>query len=390
MPKTTIKTTIKTSARNLCALVALIALTGCPAETQEQQAAAPPPPPVTVAKPVVKDIMEWDDFTGRFEAVEDVNIRARVSGYLKEVHFEEGTLVKVGDLLFSIDPRTYQATLDEAKSSLKVAQAALNFATQELKRAETLVERGNISRSTLDERRETFAAATAQIEGAKAAIARAQLDLEFTEIRAPIAGRISNKQISVGNLVNANETVLTNIVSLDPIHFYFDVDERSYLAYARMAKNGTRASGRVTPYQVRVSLADEREAVREGRLDFVDNRIDQSTGTMRGRAIFPNPDLLLQPGLFGRISIPGSPLYQGILIPDEAIGSDQDRRIVYVVDESAAVSAQVIRPGPRIDGYRVVRKGLTGEETLVVKGLMRVRPGVTVDPQLSELPLTRE
>ena len=378
------------SVRVLGLPVLAVALAGCPGDAQQQQARAPQAPQVTVAKPVVKEFKEWDDFTGRFQAVEDVDIRARVTGYVQAVHFDEGELVKAGDILMTIDQRSYRATLDEARAALKVAEAALQFATKELARAEDLSKRGNISRSVVDERREAFAAASAQIEGAKAAVQRARLDLEFTEIRAPIAGRISSKRVSIGILVNANDTVLTNIASLNPIHFVFDVDERSYLAYARMAMEGTRKSGRSTPYEVVVALTDEREAERTGFLDFVDNRIDEESGTIRGRAVFPNDDLLLLPGLFGRISIPGSPLYKGILIPDEAIGSDQDRRIVYVVDGENKVGARVIRPGPRIDGYRVVRRGLTGDELLVVNGLMRVRPGVTVNPQVTELPPTRQ
>ena len=266
----------------------------------------------------------------------------------------------------------------------------MQYATQELKRAENLSKRGNISRSVVDQRREAFAAARAEIEGAKAAVQRARLDMEFTQIRAPIAGRISAKQISIGSLVSANETILTNIASVNPIHFVFDVDERSYLAYARMAQEGKRKSGRETPYEVVVSLSDEKEATRVGFLDFVDNRIDQESGTIRGRAVFPNDDLLLLPGLFGRISVPGSPVYKGVLIPDEAIASDQDRRIVYALGEGNKVTAKVIRPGPQIDGYRVVRRGLTGDETLIVNGLMRVRPGVTVNPQVTELPLARK
>lgn len=376
--------------RVLFLILASAGLAACPGETPQQQAQAPQAPQVTVAKPIVKDIKEWDDFTGRFQAVEDVDIRARVTGYVKAVHFDEGELVKEGALLLTIDQRTYQAALDEALAALKVAEAALQFATQELKRAEDLSKRGNISRSIVDQRREAFAAARAEIEGAKAAVQRARLDMEFTLIRAPVAGRISSKQVSIGSLVSANETVLTNIASVDPIHFVFDVDERSYLAYARMAKDGTRKSGRDIPYEVLVSLSDEQEAKRTGYLDFVDNRIDQESGTIRGRAVFSNDDLLLLPGLFGRISIPGSPVYKGILVPDEAIGSDQDRRIVYVLGEGNKVMAKVIRPGPQIDGYRVVRKGLTGDETLVVNGLLRVRPGVTVNPQMSELPLSRE
>jgi RND family efflux transporter MFP subunit len=376
--------------RLFCLITVATGLAACPGDPQGQQARAPQAPPVTVAKPVVKDIKEWDDFTGRFQAVEDVDIRARVTGYVKAVHVDEGELVKAGALLMTIDRRTYQAALDEALAALKVAEAALRFATQELKRAENLSKRGNISRSVVDERREGFTAARAEIEGAKAAVQRAKLDMEFTLVRAPFAGRISSKQVSIGSLVSANETVLTNLASVDPIHFVFDVDERSYLAYARMAKEGTRRSGRETPYEVLVSLSDEKEGNRSGFLDFVDNRIDQESGTIRGRAVFENEDLLLLPGLFGRISIPGSPVYKGVLIPDEAIASDQDRRIVYVLGEGNKIAAKVIRPGPQIDGYRVVRKGLTGDETLVVNGLMRVRPGVTVTPQMSELPLSRK
>ena len=380
---------IRSTARAVLAGALAILLVSCSEEPGQKQSAAPPPH-VTVARPVVKEFREWDDFTGRFQAIEDVDIRARVTGYVKAIHFDEGELVKEGDLLITIDPRTYQAALDEARATLKVAQAALNLATKELKRAEDLSERGNISRSVVDERREAFAAANAQIEGAKAAVQRAELDLEFTDIRAPVAGRISYKRVSIGSLVNANDTVLTNIASVDPIHFVFNVDERSYLAYARMALSGERRSGRKTPYAVRVTLTDEESAEREGFLDFVDNRIDEASGTIRARAVFPNDDHLLLPGLFGRISIPGSPLREGVLIPDEAISSDQNRRIVYVVDSKNTVSAKVIRTGPRIDGYRVVREGLTGKETIVVNGLMRVRPGVVVNPKVTELPPQRQ
>ncbi len=371
-------------------LAATLALAGCDDNASQATANAPPPPQVSVSKPVVKEFMEWDDFTGRFEAVDQVDVRARVSGYLQKIHFKEGSLIKEGDLLFTIDRRPFQAALSQADSSVNIAKTKLDFATQEFKRAEDLVKSGTVSISTLDERRQAYLSAQAELAGAESALRTARLNLDYTTIYSPISGRISRKNISVGNLVVANETVLTNIVSLDPIHFYFDVDERSYLAYARMARQGTRASGRITPHEVRVTLTDEREGTRTGKLDFVDNRIDSATGTMRGRAIFDNQDLILQPGLFGRLSLPGSPLYKGILIPDEAIGSDQNRRIVYVVGEDNVVAPKVIRPGPKIDGYRVVRNGLTGEETLVVGGLIRVRPGVKITPKPIELPLTRE
>ena len=274
-------------------------------------------------------------------------------------------------------------------ANLEISQTQYDLAEQELKRAQTLIKKGNISQATLDERIQQFAAAKAQIQGSRAAVNRTKLDLEFTEVRAPISGRIGQKSISIGNLVNANDSILANIVSQSPMHFIFDVDERSYLAYARMFRTGETTDPKVTSQGVKVTLTDEREGERRGQLDFIDNRVDDATGTMRARAIFDNPDFVLQPGLFGRISIPGSPLYEGILIPDEAIGSDQDRRIVYLLNEDNTVRPQVVRPGPRIDGYRVIRKGLDGTETLVVKGLMRIRPGVTVAPEMSELPLVK-
>lgn len=348
------------------------------------------PPPVSVAKPVVKDITEWDDFVGRFEAVDTVEIRARVSGYLAKVHFRDGSVVKAGDLLFTIDQRPYQNAVEEARANVESAKVQLDYAQSDLERAEALRRSGNIPEQTFDQRRQAVLTARAALDRAEAQLRQTTLNLEFTEIRAPIAGRISRKLISEGNLVAANDTVLTNIVSLDPIYFYFDVDERSYLAYSRMAEGGTRPSSRSNPNQVFVGTTDEAEPTRPGQMDFVDNRIDAASGTMRGRAVFANPDGFLTPGLFGRIRILGSGVYKGILVPDEAVGSDQDRRVVYVVGENNVVTLRPVRPGPRIDGYRVIREGLKGDETIVVNGLMRIRPGVKVAPQLVTLPPVRE
>ncbi len=348
-----------------------------------------PPPTVSVAKPVVKPITEWDDFIGRFEAVDQVDIRARVSGYLEKVHFRDGALVRVGDPLFTIDQRPYRNALQEAQANVTSAQVRMDFAQTDLDRAEQLRRTGNITDQLLDQRRQSFLTARAELDRAQALVRQAQLDLEFTEIKAPLAGRISRKLVSEGNLINANETVLTNIVSMDPIHFYFDVDERSFLAYSRQHEGGTKPSG-ATPNEVLLTLTDEREGRRTGRMDFVDNRLDTASGTMRARAVFPNKDLFLTPGLFGRVSIRGSDPYEGILVPDEAVGSDQDRRVVYVVGEDNTVQMKPVRPGPRIDGYRVIRTGLTGKETLVVNGLMRVRPGAKITPQMTTLPPVRE
>jgi RND family efflux transporter MFP subunit len=345
------------------------------------------PVPVTVAKPVVREIVEDDEFIGRFEAVDQVTIRARVGGYLDQVHFKDGAIVKAGDLLFTIDQRPFQAALDQATASLNVAKTLVEFTKVQFDRAEKLTQTGNIPTSTLDDRRREYLSALAQVDGAQAAVVRAQLDLEYTQIKAPLSGRIDRRLVSVGNLVQADQTALTTIVSLDPIDFYFDVDERQFLAYSRDARTRKASlqegAGGV---EVTVRLADDMESPVSGKLDFAENRIDQATGTMRIRAQIPNKDLILQPGLFGRVNMPGSLPYQGVLVPDDAIGADQDRRIVYVVDDAGKVTAKPIRLGPKIYGYRVVRSGLTGNETIVINGLMRIRPGVTVKPELVTLP----
>ncbi|KAA2238139.1 efflux RND transporter periplasmic adaptor subunit [Salinarimonas soli] len=349
------------------------------------------PPPVSVAKPVVKEIKEWDDFIGRFEAVNEVEVRARVSGYLDKIHFMDGTPVKVGDPLFTIDQRPYKAALEQAEATVASAQTRVEFAENDLERAETLRKTGNIPEQVLDQRRTNYLTARAELDRAEAARRQARLDMEFTEIKAPVAGRISRRLVSLGNLVNANQTVLTNVVSTNPIYFYFDVDERSYLAYARTAsgaRSGATAGAGAIP--VTVALTGENDPTRKGRLDFIDNRIDQASGTIRARALIENDDSLLAPGLFGRIRIPGSQPYKGVLLPDEAIGNDQDRRVVFLVAEDGTVQARPVRPGPRIDGYRVIREGLKGDETVVVNGLMRVRAGQKVQPHETTLPPTRE
>ncbi len=352
----------------------------------------PPPqaPPVTVAKPVVKDIVEQTDFIGRFEAIDQVDIRARVSGYLDKVHFQDGTFVKAGDPLFTIDQRPYRNALEQAQAAVTSSQVRMEFAQSDLDRAEQLRRTGNITDQLHDQRRQAFLTAKAELDRAQAALRQAQLDLEFTEIKSPLSGKISRKLVSEGNLVNANETVLTNVLSLDPIQFYFDIDERSFLALSRQMQGGTKISTNGESNEVLLTLTDERLGQRKGQLDFVDNRLDAASGTMRARAIFENADLFLTPGLFGRVTIGASDPYKGILIPDEAIGSDQDRRVVNVVGDNNVVNLKPVRIGPRIDGYRVIRDGLTGNETIVVNGLVRVRPGSPITPQMTTLPPIRE
>jgi multidrug efflux system membrane fusion protein len=387
LPSATFPTSkIWTRVHAVAAVAVLATLLPSGARAQPQGA---PPPSVTVAKPVVKEITEWDDFIGRFEAVDQVDIRARVSGYLEKVHFEDGTLVKIGDLLFTIDQRPYRAALQEAEATFTSAGARLEFATGDLDRAESLRRGGNIPEQVFDQRRQAVLTARAEADRAQAALNRAKLDLEFTEIRSPTVGRMSRRLVSVGNLVAANETVLTNVVSMDPIHFYFDVDERSYLAYEQINAQGTRLSSRNGRSEVFVALTNESEPKRRGVMDFLDNRLDAASGTMRGRAVFDNKDLVLTPGLFGRIRIVGSGKYTGVLVPEEAVGSDQDRRVVFVLDGQNKVAMKPVRLGPRIDGYRVVRDGLTGDDTIVVNGLMRVRPGVQIDPKRTTLPPSR-
>lgn len=374
--------------RYVIASLALVALTLAGINSGRAQAPGGPPPAVTVAKPIVKEVVEYDDFTGRFEAADSVEIKARVSGYLDKVTFKDGALVKKGDPLLVIDRRPYKAALDQAQASVVSAQATVNFAQSDLDRAQSLSKTGNIAEQVLEQRRQTFLTARANLDNAEAALRNAQLNYDFTEIRAPLAGKIGRKLISEGNLVSANETLLTTIVSLDPIYFYFDVDERSFLAYSRMISN-EKAAGRNVDYAALVGLTDERQAQRKAHIDFVDNRVDASTGTIRIRAVVPNPDLFLVPGLFGTVQITGSPPHRGVLIPDEAIATDQDRRIVWVVAEDGSVSSKIVRPGPKIDGYRLIRSGLTGDESIVISGLQRVRPGAKVTAQRQDLPPTR-
>ncbi len=367
------------------ASLAVILLATLPAVAQMPGGGAPPP--VTVAKPLVKEIVEWDEFVGRFDAVSSVEIRARVAGYLETSNFREGGLVKEGDLLFVIDKRPYQAAVNRAQAAVTSAQTRLTFTKADLERTENLTRTGVAAERTLEERRQQAHQAEADFVGARAALEQARLDLGFTEIRAPLSGRIGRRLVTEGNLVRANDTLLTTVVSIDPIHFYFDVDERSFLAYSRTI--GVRTALGEAKTQVFVGLADEKTLDRPGVLDFADNRLDSQSGTIRLRAVLENKELVLTPGLFGRVRIPGSPRYKAILVPDEAISADQDRRFVMVVADDGTVSPKVIRPGPREDGYRVVRQGLTGEETIVVNGLQRARPGAKVTPQLTTLPPSR-
>jgi RND family efflux transporter MFP subunit len=299
------------------------------------------------------------------------------------VAFEEGAYVAEGDLLFVIDKRPFEAARDRAEAELARAQAAADNAEAERRRGETLLARGTISQEEYDRRLSAKREADAAVVAARAGLRAAELDLEFTEIRAPIAGRISDKRVTVGNLVNggpAGSTLLTNIVTDDPMYFSYTASEAAYLKYQRLDMQGRRDNGAGGKHEVWVKLSDEDEFTRKGVIDFVDNQLDPSTGTMRGRAVFANDDGLLAPGLFGRLRVPGSKPYEAVLIPDGAVVADQARRLVYVVGDEAIAQPRPIELGPLVDGLRVVRAGLEPSERFVAAGVVRVRPGAPITP----------
>ena len=380
---------IATRASNtvLSAILAIpLALTlGCQSEAQ---APATPPPTVAVGKPLAKAVTDWDEYTGRLEAVQTVEVRARVSGYLQSVNFKDGATVNKGDLLFVIDPRPYEAILNQAKAEVTRNKFRLELARNNVERAERLFKSRAISAEELDTRTQEQRQALASLEAAKAAVEAAQLNVEFTRVTAPIKGRVSRELVTEGNLVSGGTegaTLLTTIVSLDPIYVYFTADERAYLRYTRLARSGARPSSRDVANPVKLQLADEKDSEHEGKMDFVDNRIDAATGTAQGRAIFPNPDRLLIPGLFAKVRLLGEGPYQALLLPDEAIGTDQSQKFVFVIDEKNVARRQTVVLGRMEDRLRVIREGLKGDELIVVDGVQRVRAGSPVTPQETEI-----
>jgi len=343
------------------------------------------PPAVTVSQPIQRELVERDEFTGQFAAKEYVEIRARVSGYLTEIHFEDGQIVKEGDLLFVIDPRPYEATLAAARAQLAQANAQVDLATQQLSRSAELRKKDFEPASNYDQRVSDLKVAAAATESAKAAIRSAELNVGFTRITAPLTGRISNHQVSVGNLVSGSDSAatpaLTTIVSLDPIYFYFDMSEGDYLTYQRATAAGKLDEARDSS-PVYVRLTDETEWPRRGLLNFIDNQVDRSAGTIRARATFPNSDFFVTPGQFGRIRIPASERYSAILIPDGAVVTDQSRKVVMTVKDDGTVEPKVVRPGPMTDdGLRIIRSGLAPTDRVIINGLVRARPGGKVTPQ---------
>jgi RND family efflux transporter MFP subunit len=375
------------SVRSLGPLVVLLAITlsGCGDKPPQQAAAASPP--VTVAQPTKRTVTDWDEFTGRFEAVEEVQVRARVGGFVSSVEFRDGAIVHTGDLLYVIDARPFEATALQADGQLSDARAKAELAKRELDRALTLVQTSAVSESIVDQRRQTLQAANAAISQADGALKAAQLNIEFTHVLAPIGGRVSRHLVSVGNLVQGSDsgaTLLTSIVSLDPIYIYFDMDEATYVRNNRLYFEGKRPSSRDTPNPVQVTLTGETKPSHDGKMDFVDNRLDVSTGTLRGRAVIPNKDYSILPGQFGRVRLIGSSPYQALLIPDTAVATDQSRKIVFVVKDDDTVEARAVTLGPLDDGLRVIREGLKPEDRVIVDGLQRARVGAKVSPQAAK------
>ena len=355
----------------------LAACTGAP------DPAGPPPPEVTVATPLQREVTDWDPYTARLDAVQVVEVRARVSGYLESVNFEEGAILNEGDLLYVIDPRPYEAEHDRSQAEADRAEARVRLAESQLERAQRLFKSKTIAEEELDSRTEERREASATLQAARAAVEQARLDVEFTHIRAPIAGRIGRTLVTPGNLVsggNENSTLLTTIVSLDPIYAYLTADEQAYLRYMRLDQAGERPSSRQVHNPVRLRLADEKEFSREGYMDFVDNRIDPGTGTLMGRAVFSNSDHTLVPGMFAELQLLGRGPYSALLIPDEAVVFDQAQKLVFVLDADNVAQRRFVETGRLHFGLRVVASGLSPGDRIVINGVQRVRAGDPVKP----------
>jgi multidrug efflux system membrane fusion protein len=373
-------------------LIALASLTlvtlsvGC--THTEAQHAPPAPPEVTVAHVISREVTEWDEFTGRLQAVDTVDLRPRVSGYVAAVRFDEGAIVRRGDLLFQIDPRPFQAEVDRLRAELARARATVQRADSELRRAERLSAENAIASEEHDRRASFAQESAAQVAAVEAALRAAELNLEFTQVASPIDGRVGRAIVTEGNLVSSGPgaaTLLTTVVSLDPVYAYFDADEQIFLKYTARSGSDPRSHRRSEELPIRMALANDEGFPRQGRLDFLDNQLDGSTGTIRGRAVFRNADGRLTPGLFVRLRLAGTGSYDGLLIQDRAVGTDLSKKFVYVVGPKHEIEYRTVTLGPLVDGLRVVRTGLTAGEPIVINGLQRVRPGAQVTPVLVDM-----
>jgi RND family efflux transporter MFP subunit len=364
------------AAKLVSVIAAVVGAYGC-----APKPAAPPPPTVIVANPLAMTVVDWDDYDGQFIAVDSVDIRPRVSGYLMSVGFHDGDRVKKGQVLFVIDPRPYQAALDQAKGVEAHDQAALINAQEQLARGRTLVAAKAISQQAFELLEAAERQAQADLATGKANVQAAALNVQFTKVTAPLAGRISDRRVAPGNLVTADTTVLTNIASVNPIWFQFTGSEALYLKYQHEAQNGTRPSSRTAPTPVEIQLQDDPTYRWKGRMDFVDNQIDPGSGAIRQRAVIENPDNFLTPGMFGHLRLMGSGPYPALLVPDTAVLTDLNRRVVYVVGADGKVSEKPITPGPLYRGLRVIRAGVAPTDRIVIDGLLRAKPGAKVSPK---------
>ncbi len=356
----------------------------------EPEAQAAPPPAVTVAKPLVKEMEEWNDFTGQFEPLESVEVRARVSGYLESINFTDGQLVKKGDLLFVIEPRPYELALETSKAQQAQTEAELQLAQAQLDRTAQLRKNDYATKETYDERVSEVAIAAASRDAAIAAVNQAQLNLDYTRVTAPVSGRMGRHEVSTGNLVmggtTGSTTLLTTIVSLDPIWLTFNVSEGDGMTYKRLVQKGEIRSARDNTVKVEGQLMDEKTWTLKGMIDFVDNQYDRSSGTIRVRAAFPNPDLFITPGQFGRVRVPMSQLRPTILVPDAAVVTDQSVKVLFTVTADGTVVPKQVELGAVTDdGLRIIRSGITPDDRVIINGLLRARPGAKVTPQESTI-----
>jgi RND family efflux transporter MFP subunit len=365
-----IRSPLTAAAKLVSVLAAVVAASGC-----ARKAPPPPPPTVIVAAPLSMTVVDWDDYDGQFIAVNSVDIRPRVSGYLMKVGFRDGDMVRKGQVLFEIDPRPYQAALDQARGVLAHDQAALVNAQEQLARGRTLVAAKAISQQAFELLDAAERQAEADLATGKANVQAAALNVQFTRVTAPLAGRISDRRVAPGNLVTADTTVLTNIASINPIWFQFTGSEALYLKYQHEAQSGARPSSRTAATPVEIQLQDDATYRWRGRMDFVDNQIDPGSGAIRQRAVIENPDNFLTPGMFGHLRLQGSGPYPALLVPDTAILTDLNRRVVYVVGSDGKVSERPITPGPLYRGLRIIRAGLSATDRVIIDGLTRAKPG---------------
>jgi RND family efflux transporter MFP subunit len=373
--------TVQPALAALLSVLASLAVAACGAK----KADPPPTQLVAVSRPVQRDVVDWDDYVGRFEAIQDVQVRPRVSGQITRIAFREGVEVKQGQFLFEIDPRPFQAALAQAQGQAARAAATLTNAQAERARAAKLLEAQAVSREEFEQKEAAQRTAEADLQAARAAVRARALDLEFTQVRSPIAGRVSDKRVSVGDYVTGGQTLLTRVVTVDPIWFSFDGAESFYLKYIRQAQRGERQSSRYAANPVDIKLADEPGYRWHGQMSFVDNAIDKTSGTIRAHAVVRNPQGFLVPGMFGRARLLGSGAYHAVLIPDEAIVTDQTRRTVFVVGRDGKAAIRNVETGPLVEGLRVIRAGLGPDDLVVLDGLARLQPGAPVKTHLTPI-----